>query len=59
MGSLVAKMPAEERQATSQHLIRLRNWFEKGEKILPWPLKFLLKANALTSQVRRDTRVSH
>ena len=43
MESLLAEMPAEERQATSQHLVRLRHWLEKGEKMLPWALKFLVR----------------
>jgi DNA-binding transcriptional regulator GbsR (MarR family) len=43
MESLLAEMPPEERQATSQRLIRLRHWLEKGEKMLPWALKFLVK----------------
>jgi HTH-type transcriptional regulator, glycine betaine synthesis regulator len=43
MESLLAEMPAEERQATSQRLIRLRHWLEKGERMLPWALKFLVK----------------
>ena len=43
MESLLAEMPAEERQATNQRLIRLRHWLEKGEKMLPWALKFLVK----------------
>jgi len=43
MESLLAEMPAEERQATSQRLIRLRHWLEKSERMLPWALKFLVK----------------
>ena len=43
MESLLAEMPAEERQATRQRLARLRHWLEKGEKMLPWALKFLVK----------------
>ena len=43
MESLLPEMPAEERQATRQRLIRLRHWLEKGEKMLPWALKFLVK----------------
>ena len=43
MESLLAEMPAEERQATSKRLVRLRHWLEKGEKMLPWALKFLVK----------------
>jgi len=42
MESLLAEVPAEERQATSQRLVRLRHWLEKGEKMLPWALKFLV-----------------
>ena len=43
MESLLAEMPAEERQATSQRLVRLKHWLEKGEKMLPWALKILVK----------------
>ena len=43
MESLLAEMPAEERPATRQRLARLRHWLEKGEKMLPWALKFLVK----------------
>jgi hypothetical protein len=43
MESLLAEVPAEERQATRQRLVRLRHWLEKGEKMLPWALKFLVK----------------
>ena len=43
MESLLAEMPAEERQATSQRLVRLRHWLEKGERMLPWAQKFLVK----------------
>jgi hypothetical protein len=43
MESLLAEMPAEEQQATAQRLIRLRHWLERGEKMLPWLRKFLVK----------------
>jgi DNA-binding transcriptional regulator GbsR (MarR family) len=43
MESLLAEMPADGRQATRQRLVRLRHWLEKGEKMLPWALKFLVK----------------
>ena len=46
MESLLAEMPAEERQATSQRLIRLRHWLEKGEKMLPSALKIPREVNA-------------
>ena len=37
------RLPTEERHATRQRLVRLRHWLEKGEKMLPWALKFLVK----------------
>ena len=43
MESLLAEMPADERQATRQRLVRLKHWLDKGEKMLPWALKFLVK----------------
>jgi HTH-type transcriptional regulator, glycine betaine synthesis regulator len=43
MESLLPEMPADERNATRQRLVRLRHWLEKGEKMLPWALKFLVK----------------
>ncbi len=43
MESLLMKMPPDEREATRQRLTRLRHWLEKGEKMLPWALKFLVK----------------
>jgi HTH-type transcriptional regulator, glycine betaine synthesis regulator len=43
MESLLAKIPAAERQATKQRLDRLKHWLEKSEKMLPWALKFLVK----------------
>jgi HTH-type transcriptional regulator, glycine betaine synthesis regulator len=43
MESLLVNMPPGERQATRQRLLRLRHWLEKGEKMLPWVLKFLVK----------------
>ena len=43
MESLLVEMPAGERQATRHRLLRLRHWLEKGEKMLPWVLKFLVK----------------
>ena len=43
MESLLAEMPADERHATRQRLVRLRHWLEKGDKMLPWALKFLVK----------------
>ena len=41
--SLVPQLPSEDRQVTRQRLERLRHWLEKGEKMLPWTLRFLMK----------------
>ncbi|HEY5705987.1 MAG TPA: hypothetical protein VIS96_10475 [Terrimicrobiaceae bacterium] len=43
MESLIAQLPAGELQATKKRLDRLRHWLEKGEKMLPWLLRFLVK----------------
>lgn len=43
MEMLLAQMPATERQVTRQRLDRLRHWLEKGERMLPWTLRFLMK----------------
>ncbi len=41
--SLTSRMSAEDRQVTEQRLNRLKHWLEKGERILPWTLRFLMK----------------
>ena len=41
--SLVTELPSEDRPVTRQRLERLRHWLEKGEKMLPWTLRFLMK----------------
>jgi HTH-type transcriptional regulator, glycine betaine synthesis regulator len=43
MESLLAGMPAGERQVTKERLDRLKHWLEKGERMLPWALRFLVK----------------
>jgi HTH-type transcriptional regulator, glycine betaine synthesis regulator len=43
MELLLAQMPPAERELTRQRLSRLRHWLEKGEKMLPWALKFLVR----------------
>ena len=43
MEALLAQMPATERQMTRQRLDRLRHWLEKGERMLPWTLRFLIR----------------
>jgi HTH-type transcriptional regulator, glycine betaine synthesis regulator len=41
--SLLPELPREDRQITRYRLDRLRHWLEKGEKMLPWTLRFLMK----------------
>jgi HTH-type transcriptional regulator, glycine betaine synthesis regulator len=43
MEALLAEMPATERQLTRQRLDRLRHWLQKGERMLPWALRFLVR----------------
>jgi HTH-type transcriptional regulator, glycine betaine synthesis regulator len=43
MESLIAQLPTTELQAAKGRLDRLRHWLEKGEKMLPWLLRFLVK----------------
>jgi DNA-binding transcriptional regulator GbsR (MarR family) len=43
MESLLARLPADELEATKRRLDRLKHWLEKGEKMLPWALRFLVK----------------
>lgn len=40
---LTSRMPADDRQVTEQRLNRLKHWLEKGERILPWTLRYLMK----------------
>jgi HTH-type transcriptional regulator, glycine betaine synthesis regulator len=41
--SLLPEVPSKDRQVTRQRLERLRHWLEKGERMLPWTLRFLMK----------------
>jgi DNA-binding transcriptional regulator GbsR (MarR family) len=43
MELLLTEMPIAEREVTKQRLDRLKHWLEKGERMLPWAMKFLLK----------------
>lgn len=43
MESLLATLPAAERRSAGERLERLKHWLEKGERMLPWVLKFLVK----------------
>lgn len=42
MESLASNLPAEDRPATEERLERLKHWLERGDKMMPWILKFLI-----------------
>ena len=42
MESLAEDMPAIDRAAAEERLEKLKHWLERGEKMLPWILKFLV-----------------
>lgn len=37
----LAELPPKDRRATYQRIERLRHWLEKGQKILPWLVRFM------------------
>ncbi len=43
MEQLSADMTPEQRKATMMKIERLKHWLEKGNKMLPWILKFLVR----------------
>jgi DNA-binding transcriptional regulator GbsR (MarR family) len=43
MESLADDLPTSERRAAEERLERLKHWLERGEKMLPWILRFLVK----------------
>lgn len=43
MESLAGGMEPEDRSAAGERLERLKHWLERGESMLPWLLKFLVK----------------
>ena len=43
MEVMAGGMPAADRHAAEERLERLKHWLERGEKMLPWILKFLVK----------------
>ena len=42
MDHLTKQMEREERDAAFQRIERLRHWMERGRKMMPWLLKFLV-----------------
>lgn len=43
MEQLSADMSPQDRKATLAKIERLKHWLEKGDKMLPWILKFLVR----------------
>jgi DNA-binding transcriptional regulator GbsR (MarR family) len=43
MEALAAGMVPKDRRAARERLERLKHWLERGEKIIPWILRFLVK----------------
>ena len=43
MQNLANEMEPEDRSAAGERLERLKHWLERGESMLPWLLKFLVK----------------
>jgi DNA-binding transcriptional regulator GbsR (MarR family) len=41
MEQSLAGLPPKERRATKQRLERLKHWLNKGQKILPWLVRFM------------------
>jgi hypothetical protein len=43
MESLASGMESGDRATAEERLERLKHWLERGESMLPWLLKFLVK----------------
>jgi hypothetical protein len=43
MESLASGMESSDRANAEERLDRLKHWLERGESMLPWLLKFLVK----------------
>jgi hypothetical protein len=42
MESRAEKMDPKERKSAFQRIERLKHWMERGQKMMPWILKFLV-----------------
>jgi hypothetical protein len=43
METLADDLEPAEREATFERIERLKHWLERGRKMMPWVLKFLVK----------------
>ncbi|MFM8831324.1 MAG: GbsR/MarR family transcriptional regulator [Spartobacteria bacterium] len=41
MEAALSEMPPKERRATRERIARLNHWLNKGQKILPWLIRFM------------------
>ena len=41
MEDSLAELPPEERRTTEERIERLKHWLDKGQKILPWLIRFM------------------
>lgn len=41
MEESLAQLPAKERRVTEQRIERLKHWIDKGQKIIPWLVRFM------------------
>ena len=41
MEASLADLPPKERRATKQRIERLKHWLDKGQKLLPWLIRFM------------------
>ncbi len=41
MEQTLSELPAKERKVTQQRIERLKHWLDKGQKMLPWVVRFM------------------
>jgi hypothetical protein len=41
MENALADLPAKERKATKERIERLKHWLDKGQKMIPWVIRFM------------------
>lgn len=41
MEAALADLPAKQRRATAQRIERLKHWLDKGQKMIPWVIRFM------------------
>jgi DNA-binding transcriptional regulator GbsR (MarR family) len=41
MEEALVELPAKERKATKERIERLKHWLDKGQKMIPWVIRFM------------------